>query len=329
MSSFVVNQDGRPAIFAIGNDKAIWYQTTDTTGTWGQWISLGGQWKQLAVAANQDGRFTVFAIGMDDAVWRCSQGQPNGSIDSGWASLQGQWKQLAVAANQDGRLTVFAIGMDHTVWHCWQTRPNGSIDSGWASLTGQSKQIGASRQPNGTLQVVGLGLDDESYRISQVKPGGPWGSWQKLFMGVLSGDALSLAGSVEFRLDSSLDGLQSPIMSLANQEPPQLSSVTRTKTTKELSGECALEFAKATLAFAKSYDSSRKGNIVETLAAIEVTAHLLTSAANKCAEAVQQGIDDISSDGSDSPDKGGVRGVEKGRYWDYVPGPSDGKIQVA
>jgi hypothetical protein len=83
MSSFVLNQDGRPAAFVIGNDRAVWYQMADKTGTWGQWISLKGEWKQFTVASNQDGRLTVFAIGMDEAVWRCSQDKPNGAIGQG------------------------------------------------------------------------------------------------------------------------------------------------------------------------------------------------------------------------------------------------------
>jgi tellurite resistance-related uncharacterized protein len=328
MSSLVVNQDGRPEFFVIGNDKAVWHQWTDSTGTWGPWTSMGGQWKQLDVIANQDGRLEVFTIGMDDAVWHRWQTTPNGSF-SGWSTMKGQWKRLTVAANQDGRLEVFTIGMDDAVWHCWQTTPNGSF-SGWSTLKGKWKQLGASRQPNGAVQVIGLGFDDESYRISQVVAGGSWGSWQKVFMGALPADFLSLTDSIELRLTSSSDSSEtSLIMSLANREPPQPDEVTQKKTTMELSGECALEFAKATLGFAKAYDSSKRGNIVETLAAIEVTANLMTSAANKCAEAVQQGIDDTSSDGSDSPDKDGVRGLEGGRHWDYVPGPSDGKIQVA
>jgi Tectonin domain len=178
MSSFVLNQDGLPVAFVIGNDRAVWYQTADKTGSWGQWISLKGQWKRFTVAANQDGRLTVFAIGMDEAVWRCSQDKPNGTF-GGWGSLKGQWKQLAVAPNQDGRLTVFAIGMDEAVWRCSQDKPNGTF-GGWSSLKGQWKQLAVAPNQDGRLTVFAIGMDEAVWRCSQDKPNGVIGGWSSL-----------------------------------------------------------------------------------------------------------------------------------------------------
>ncbi|MEG3898347.1 MULTISPECIES: hypothetical protein, partial [unclassified Microcoleus] len=191
----------------------------------------------------------------------------------------------------------------------------------------QWKQIGATRQPNGTLQVIGIGFDDESYRISQSVPGGSWGSWQKLFMGALPAGLIGTTGSTELRLTA--DPAELPMVSLADRDAPLASTVTITKTTGELIGDCALEFSKALLAFSKAYTSAQSGNEIEALAAANVTASLTTSAAAKCEIAIRQGIGDTSSKSSDSPDKDGFRGIEGGQYWDYVPGPGAGKILVA
>ncbi|MBW4528602.1 MAG: hypothetical protein KME18_26110 [Phormidium tanganyikae FI6-MK23] len=68
MSSLALNQDGCPEMFVIGEDGAVWHRWTDATGTWGSWASLGGKWKQLAVATNKDGQLELFAIGMDDTI---------------------------------------------------------------------------------------------------------------------------------------------------------------------------------------------------------------------------------------------------------------------
>ncbi|MEW6496460.1 MAG: hypothetical protein AB1589_28640 [Cyanobacteriota bacterium] len=338
MPSLVTNQDGRPEMFVIGKDRAIWHKWTDSTGTWGSWNSMGGQWKQLAVAANQDGRLTVFAIGMDEAVWRCSQATPNG-VFGGWSSLKGQWKQFAVAANQDGRLTVFAIGMDEAVWRCSQATPNG-VFGGWSSLKGQWMQLSASRQPNGTLQVVALGFDGESYQISQTSPGGNWGSWQQVFIGIfpeeLSGiTAATVTNSLEFRL--SPDSPVLSVISLANLSQSMVGSSVSSarKSTEELKKECVKEVAEAMLSFAGVYALNQArlagagpaGTGVAIAAGMVLTSVQINSAANKCAQAIQQTIDDSEdSDGSDGP---GVSGLEEGRYWDYVESPSGGGIMIA
>ena len=265
MPSLMINRDGRPEMFVINSDKAVWHQWTDTTGTWSSWASLGGTHKQISVVANQDGRLELFAIGSDDA-----------------AS------------------------------HIWQTTPGGGW-SNWASLGGKIKRIGASRQPNGTLQVVALAIDDESYRIAQNTPGGGWDNWQRVFMDSRSSSSLSALSELSFVVGSSMSS--NLLMAVADKMP---SSTSYQKTTKELAGECVYEFAKATTAMAAAAMAARSGNPVIAFANITLAGVAITSASQKCAEAIDQGFEPSSSDG---PDKSAPRG-DAPHYYDYEPSHS-------
>ncbi len=338
MSSLVLNQDGRPEMFVIGRDRAIWHKWTDSTGTWGNWESRGGKWKQFTVATNQDGRLEVFAIGIDDIIRNTWQTTPNGSW-SAWASRGGKGKQIAVVANQDGRLELFAIDIDDIIRNTWQTTPNGSW-SAWASRGGKWNQLLVSRQPNGTLQLIALGVDNETYQTSQISPGGSWKGWQRVFMGSFEGDFLAENSSsaegvartenLEFRLDKDSVPLARVALTTSSL------SMATIKSTEELKKECVKEMAEAMVTFAGVYAMNQQrlagaggaGVGVAIVAGIVLSSIQINSAVNKCAQAIQQTLEDDDSENSESPDKG-VSGMEGGSYWDYVPSTSEQGIMVA
>ncbi|NMF61017.1 hypothetical protein [Pseudanabaena yagii] len=254
----------------------------------------------------------MFAIGSDDAAYHIWQTTPGGGWSS-WASLGGTCKQISVVANQDGRLEVFAIGSDDAAYHIWQTTPGGGWSS-WTSLGGKIKRIGASRQPNGTLQVIALGIDDESYRIAQNTPSGGWDNWQRVFMDNRSSSSLSALSGLSFVVGSSISS--NLFMAVADTMP---SSPSSKKTTKELAEECVYEIAKATAATSAATAAAGSGLTPVAIAAIVLAGAAITSASQKCSEAIDQGFEPDSSDGSD---KSTLRGIDEPHYYDYEPSHS-------
>ena len=178
MSTIIENGDGRLVCFAIGSNKALMHKWTDLTGTWGDWVSLGGQLKEIAVARNKDNRLEVLAIGTDDALWHIWQTTPYGSW-SDWANLGGKVTQIAVAANKDGRLEAFGVGLDNAPWHNWQTTPGGDY-AGWVNLGGKVTQIAVAANKDGRLEAFGIGVDNALWHNWQTTPGGDYAGWASL-----------------------------------------------------------------------------------------------------------------------------------------------------
>jgi uncharacterized phage protein gp47/JayE len=171
---------GQLSAFCIGDDGALWTRhQIGAGGSWGPWVSLGGQIDLLDVGRNQDGRLEVFARGADKALWHIWQTAPGGGWSS-WASLLGQIDLLAVASNQDGRLEVFIRGIaDQGLWHIWQVAPNDGW-SGWASLGGVIDLLTVASNQDGRLEVFARGMDRSLWHIWQVAPNNGWSGWASL-----------------------------------------------------------------------------------------------------------------------------------------------------
>lgn len=198
VSSIITTIDNRLASFAVGADGALWHQWTDTTGSWSNWVSLGGILKQISVTTNKDGRIEVFGIGTDDKMWHRWQVTPAGNWSSDWATLDGQFHEVAASVNADGRLVVFGIGHDHAVWHRWQEAPGGSWNREWVSLGGTLRQLRLARTSDKRLVAFGIGTDNAVWHLWQTAAAGDWHSeWVSLGGSI---DSLAVASTADRRL---------------------------------------------------------------------------------------------------------------------------------
>src|SRR3954451_23824118 len=80
-------------------------------GTWGDWVTLGGELtSDPVVARNSNGQLELLARGNSSALYQKRQSGVNGGW-SEWAFLDGVvTSYLGLGQNSDGRLEVFARG---------------------------------------------------------------------------------------------------------------------------------------------------------------------------------------------------------------------------
>ena len=144
------------------------------------WSGLGGQFRELAVAAFADGRLCLFALGNNHDVWRLDELAPGGGW-GGWQSFGGHDLQsIAVGTNADGRLELFALGKDKQLYHLWQSGAAGAWGQ-WALLGGKGiGQFHVSRDAAKVLHVYAIASGGECVHISQVGANGGWGAWSSL-----------------------------------------------------------------------------------------------------------------------------------------------------
>jgi alpha-galactosidase len=126
------NADGSIDLFVRGDDSQA-YQRTYANGTWGPWVSLGGQIIDApTVAYTGPGSWQLTATGTDDQIW-------TRSASSGWSSI-GAPTGLSVygrpSAVADGSSTYVAVRTnDDSVWLDTLDTASGTW-SGWTGLGG-------------------------------------------------------------------------------------------------------------------------------------------------------------------------------------------------
>ena len=189
-----------PIVFSVGlDDGRIYYkyQLLHADGKdWSDWISLGGNLKQIDTALDKFGRVNVFGIGSsDNSTYYKYQLSPgiNGSSGnwSDWIRIGGPSKQIKVESDRTGNLVLFSINKVTTiVYYKYQfvgdTNGNATNWSDWISLGGNLKQIDTALDKFGRVNVFGIGSSDNStYYKYQLSPGingssGNWSDWIRI-----------------------------------------------------------------------------------------------------------------------------------------------------
>ena len=116
-----LDKSGRLNIFGIGSaDNGTYYKyqlspaAIGNTTRWSDWISLGGNLKQIDTALDKSGRLNIFGIGSaDNGTYYKYQLSPaaigNTTRWSEWISLGGNLRQIDTALDKSGRLNIFGI----------------------------------------------------------------------------------------------------------------------------------------------------------------------------------------------------------------------------
>jgi parallel beta-helix repeat protein len=192
---------GLPVAFAVGSDRAVYYQWENSPGVWSGWYGLGGYIQSITLGRDFAGRLQVFALGTDQALYVDGQSGPNSIGFNGWQYLGGyQLQQLTVTNDAAGRLTVFALGGDHAVYYK-QEDLNGNWPSTWSTLYGNVQSIVAGHDAAGRMEVVAVGFDGQIYAIRQTAANGGWGNWSAGFGGTVWSGTLTLGNEADGTLD--------------------------------------------------------------------------------------------------------------------------------
>jgi hypothetical protein len=145
--------NGTMAVFARGEDNAIWF-ARGSTGGFGDWTSIGGGLTSGPAACSpQPGRIDVFARGEDNAMWHTW-------FDGGWhdwVSRGGGFTSgPAACPTGNGTMAVFARGEDNAIWHNF-----GPQWYGWTSLGGGlTSDPGACSPAPERIDVFARGQDN-------------------------------------------------------------------------------------------------------------------------------------------------------------------------
>ncbi|TMQ22159.1 MAG: hypothetical protein E6K82_13825 [Candidatus Rokuibacteriota bacterium] len=179
-----VNADGRLEVFARGTDNTLQHIAQNAVnGTWGTWMSLGGDLTSIPVVVRNPSSNTlqVFVRINGSAIATISQSSPGSPQWTSWTSLGGGFTTApAVAVNFDGRLEVFGRGTDNALWHNAQASAGGSF-AGWSSLGGVITSAPAvTRRADNTLDVAAIGTDGGLWHTGQTIPGGGYSGWTTL-----------------------------------------------------------------------------------------------------------------------------------------------------
>ena len=188
-----LDKSGRLNIFGIGSaDNGTYYKyqlspaAIGNTTRWSEWISLGGESRQLEANNDRQGNLIIFSLGANgDTPYYKIQSYPEGNW-SEWISLGGNLKQIDTALDKSGRLNIFGIGSaDNGTYYKYQLSPaaigNTTRWSDWISLGGESKQLEANNDRQGNLIIFSLGANgDTPYYKIQSYPEGNWSEWISL-----------------------------------------------------------------------------------------------------------------------------------------------------
>jgi hypothetical protein len=171
-----INGQATFSIFAVGEDKKLWYITRDN-GVWGNWYSPDMEGKSLnsivvtmGPSDNQD--FTVSAVGEDNKGWFKSDILEVQLDLNPWLCYSGscQFKKIYEYTFEDTTLEhEFAIGLDNKFHYLkYLFKNDGTYTIDWPSLTGEITKISAveinTNNMNysfefSTVTVLGLGVD--------------------------------------------------------------------------------------------------------------------------------------------------------------------------
>jgi hypothetical protein len=203
-TAVATNADGRPTVFAIGSDGALYLASQQTPNpatpdvendSWSTWARSaapsGVTLNDMSAGVNKDGRLEAFAIGSDLHVWHLWQDTPAG-LWTGLSQLPNpptrDWSVAAVSvgSNADGSLDVFVNnGFNGQLFHTSQATPNGGWTGIWQNLTGpNASQIGhfanSLSQIQGHDEVFARGQNNQAWFLEQTAPQGNWGAWQPI-----------------------------------------------------------------------------------------------------------------------------------------------------
>ena len=145
--------NGAMAVFARGEDNAIWF-ARGGTGGFGDWTSIGGGLTSGPAACSPGpGRIDVFARGEDNAIWHTwFDGGWHGWVSRGGGFTSGP----AACSPSPGRVDVFARGEDNAIWHNF-----GPQWYGWTSLGGGlTSDPGACSPAPERIDVFARGQDN-------------------------------------------------------------------------------------------------------------------------------------------------------------------------
>ncbi len=167
-----LDANGNLDVFAIGSNKAVYYQSQTPNGAWSGWIGLGGEVLSISAIRDSGGDMDVFAIGSNKAVYYRSQA-PDGAW-SGWIDLGGAALSISTSLDAKGDMDVVAIGTNRAVYY--QSQASNGAWSGWMGLGGAALSISAGRDSNGNLDVFAIGTNHAVYYQSQLS-NGAWSGW--------------------------------------------------------------------------------------------------------------------------------------------------------
>jgi hypothetical protein len=185
--------------FGIGGDKAVYYRSESTSGSWSNWTSLGGAALSIDAIQNANGNLDVFAIGTNNALYCNTYAPPTATTKaaaiigispppvtisswSGWIDLGEPMVFINEAAAV--RATASTTGVLTTGTSTIGSPPTVSNALGLVS-------INAIVSPNGTLSVFAIGTNQAVYCDSQMVSG-TWSGWTGL-----GGTVKSIATSLD------------------------------------------------------------------------------------------------------------------------------------
>jgi hypothetical protein len=119
--STTLDAHGNPEVFAVGADRAVWYQSQSPQGGWGGWQSLGGSVLSISTTRDLNGDVEVFAVGTDQTVYYQVYTRSivtpfyTSSGWSGWNGLQGGVQSVSGICDNNDDVYVFAVATDSTV----------------------------------------------------------------------------------------------------------------------------------------------------------------------------------------------------------------------
>jgi hypothetical protein len=151
------NADGRPELFAIGGNNALYHFWQWGDGTWSNWASLGRTDVAQIVAANDaNGTLAAYVRTTGGSAYRTAQVGPNGGWGGQWTPLWGSaLADVSVMRTGDNRVRLFAVGGDARAYVTEQSGPNGSFLS-WRTLDGGGFQRLAAVRALSNDRVFGL-----------------------------------------------------------------------------------------------------------------------------------------------------------------------------
>ena len=189
------NADGRPQVFAVGNDQQIYTQWQRTDGRWSGWLAMGGRVAgAIAVGSNADGRLQVFAVGVDGTLRTSWQVARNGTWSS-VTSMGGHWSATAgigLTMNRDGRMQASVLG-DDGIWTTSQVAAN-STWGGYTAIGGDLASFASlsmTANQDGRLEVFGLDAGGSVWHSWQLVGGG-WSALTQLGGQALTGLATAV-----------------------------------------------------------------------------------------------------------------------------------------
>jgi hypothetical protein len=197
------NDDGRPEVFALGNDNTIWHNW-QVGNSWSGWYPLlSGVSGNPTIIANGDGRLEVFAVGTNGNVVHRWQMAPN----SGWgpthafSGTASPTSGVAAESNTDGRIEIFAVHDDDVLYHMYQNPWGGwsqwyPLGEGFPSNAG----LDAIRNTDGRLEIFANADGHVLKHSYQIVPNSGWSPLRSLGMPANGGP--SVARNADGRLEA-------------------------------------------------------------------------------------------------------------------------------